>query len=91
MADLLPDRGSYAAYLASLEPCPGCGRVDEMDNIEGKLLCAACSLDEMAPETFEDTIGCDMCGAHIDDPCDCFDPQAERRYRGHAATDEEQR
>jgi hypothetical protein len=33
------------------------------------------------PETFEDTIGCDMCGAHIDDPCDCFDPQEERRYR----------
>jgi hypothetical protein len=33
------------------------------------------------PEMFEDTIGCDMCGAHIDDPCDCFDPQGERRYR----------
>lgn len=32
-------------------------------------------------ETFEDTSGCDMCGAHIDDPCDCFNPQSERRYR----------
>jgi len=32
-------------------------------------------------ETFEDTIGCDMCGAHIDDPCDCDDPQKERRSR----------
>ena len=36
---------------------------------------------EPLPETFEDTIGCDMCGAHIDDPCDCFDPQKERRTR----------
>jgi hypothetical protein len=51
---------SYAAYLASLEPCPECGRVDEMDNIEGKLLCAACYLDE------QDDDGCECCGAHID-------------------------
>jgi hypothetical protein len=37
---------SYEAYVASLEPCPGCGRVDEMDNIGGRSLCAACSLDK---------------------------------------------
>lgn len=37
---------SYRRYLDWLKPCPGCGRVDEMDNIEGRLLCAACSLDE---------------------------------------------
>lgn len=36
---------------------------------------------EPLPETFEDTIGCDMCGAHVDDPCDCDDPQKERRSR----------
>jgi hypothetical protein len=22
--------------------------------------------------------GCQMCGAHADDPCNCFDPQQER-------------
>ena len=38
--------GSYQRYVDSLEPCPGCGRVDEMDNIEGRVLCASCSLDE---------------------------------------------
>lgn len=43
--------------------------------------------EDKFPETFEDTIGCDMCGAHIDDPCDCFDPQSDRRYR--PASDEE--
>jgi hypothetical protein len=36
----------YDEFLASLEPCPVCGRVDVMDNIEGQLLCAACFLDE---------------------------------------------
>jgi predicted amidophosphoribosyltransferase len=55
------------------------------------LICRACGwaeatadgfcLECAAPETFEDAIGCDMCGAHIDDPCDCFDPQSERRFR----------
>ena len=46
-AGLLPhEQESYDRYIASLEPCPGCGRVDEMDNIEGRSLCAACSLDE---------------------------------------------
>lgn len=44
--DGTPDTdGSYRAYIDSLEPCPGCGRVDEMDNIEGQLVCAACFLD----------------------------------------------
>lgn len=39
---------SYLAYLDSLEPCPICGRVDEMDNIEGKpgMVCAGCSLHD---------------------------------------------
>jgi len=37
---------SYLLYIGALEPCPGCGHVDEMDNITGQLLCAACSLDE---------------------------------------------
>lgn len=38
-------------------------------------------------ETFEDTIGCDMCGAHREDPCDCFNPQRARPelVRGTAA------
>ena len=41
-----PDHdGSYQQYLDSLEPCPGCGRIDEMDNIEGRSFCASCSLD----------------------------------------------
>jgi hypothetical protein len=44
----LSERESYEAYVASLESCPGCGRVDEMDNIEGRTLCAACWLDEQA-------------------------------------------
>ena len=39
-------KASYERYIDSLESCPGCGRVDEMDNITGQLLCAACSLDE---------------------------------------------
>jgi hypothetical protein len=45
--------------------------------------CLECWLESRddEPETFEDQIGCDMCGAHIDDPCDCFDPQKERRTR----------
>lgn len=68
-----------------------------LDRLSERVLCGACggeldgtgtcSNDCLAPwgehdlEAFEDTIGCDMCGAHIDDPCDCFDPQKERRYR----------
>ena len=36
----------YLHYLASLEPCHGCGHVDEMDNITDQLLCDACSQDE---------------------------------------------
>jgi hypothetical protein len=52
------ERESYEAYVASLEPCPECGRVDEMDNIEGRLLCAACSLgaddeDDYCPDCGE--------------------------------------
>lgn len=43
-----PIQESYERYLAALQSCPGCGRVDEMDNIEGHLLCAACSLDQMS-------------------------------------------
>jgi hypothetical protein len=42
-----PDHdGSYQRYLDSLEACPGCGRVDEMDNITGQIWCAACSLHD---------------------------------------------
>lgn len=41
---------SYLNYVAALEPCPGCGHVDEMDNITGQLLCGACSLDEQDGE-----------------------------------------
>jgi hypothetical protein len=36
---------SYGDWLATLEPCPGCGHVDVMDNIEGAPMCAACSLE----------------------------------------------
>lgn len=38
----------YEAYVQSLTPCPECGWVDEMDNIErGPFpLCAACYLDQ---------------------------------------------
>lgn len=50
---------SYAAYLASLEPCPECGRVDEMDNIEGQLLCAACFLDEQDDDEWDEFGGDD--------------------------------
>lgn len=47
--------GSYARYIDSLEPCPGCGRVDEMDNIEGKpgMLCAACVLAEFDDDDWD--------------------------------------
>lgn len=40
--------GSYQRYLDSLTPCPICGRVDELDNAEGKpgMVCAACSLHD---------------------------------------------
>ena len=41
---------SYNAYVASLEPCPGCGRLDEMDNITGQILCASCYLEEMSDD-----------------------------------------
>lgn len=39
---------SYRAYLDSLIPCPICGRVDELDNAEGRpgMVCAACSLHD---------------------------------------------
>lgn len=47
------DAASYEAYLASLEPCPECGRVDEMDNIEGNLLCAACFLDQQDDDEWD--------------------------------------
>ena len=46
--------GSYEAYIASLEPCPGCGRVDEMDNIEGRLLCVTCFLDESSDDEYDE-------------------------------------
>ena len=58
---------------STLEICRSCG----WGAATGDGLCLEC----VPPETFEDTIGCDMCGAHIDDPCDCFDPQIERRHR----------
>lgn len=44
---------SYSRYLSSLEPCPECGRVDEMDNIEGQLLCAGCYLDSIADDDYD--------------------------------------
>lgn len=56
---------SYAKYVETLEPCPECGRVDEMDNITGQLLCAACYLDQQSP-------GCELCGSFSDD-CDCWE------------------
>lgn len=42
---------SYLLYIGSLEPYPGCGHVDEIDNITGQFLCAACSLDENDDDT----------------------------------------
>lgn len=31
--------------------------------------------DALRDEARFDAPGCQMCGAHEDDPCDCFDPQ----------------
>jgi hypothetical protein len=66
--------GQRIAEIARV-PLPGHGPACGVD------ACLECWLENQDPETFEDTIGCDMCGAHIDDPCDCFDPQKERRTR----------
>ena len=59
--------------------CPGCGW--GFATSDGYCLNCTAPQAHTELETFEDTIGCDMCGAHIDDPCDCFDPQRERRHR----------
>ena len=57
----------------TFDMCPmGCGRTT--DDVAGGP-CSAC-WDEapgVAPR------GCQMCGAHEDDPCDCFDPQGDNR------------
>lgn len=54
-----PHDPSYQAYIDSLEPCPECGQVDEMDNITGQLLCAACYLDGASDDDYE---FCPQCG-----------------------------
>jgi hypothetical protein len=48
---------TYEEWVSTLEPCPSCGHVDVMDNIEGRLLCAACYLDELSDDEDDDWWG----------------------------------
>lgn len=58
-----------------------CGACQAVTDAGKPTTCPECPERIRTQVAFEDTIGCDMCGAHIDDPCDCFDPQKERRTR----------